>query len=89
MIQLLLTKRQAFFQKSPIPSSFHLQKALKMHSLYKTLGSAYSQQILKKRQEAWNTFFGAFKSQNSTHQVELPGYFKNRRTNQTRPSVAI
>ncbi|MFX1297246.1 MAG: hypothetical protein ACFFD2_20635 [Promethearchaeota archaeon] len=65
-------KRQVFFQKSPIPSDFHLQKAFKTRSLYKTLGSAYSQQILKKLQEAWNTFFGALQSRNSTHQVGLP-----------------
>ncbi|MFX1296512.1 MAG: hypothetical protein ACFFD2_16855 [Promethearchaeota archaeon] len=65
-------KRQALFQKIPIPSGFYLQKALKTHSLYKTLGSAYSQQILKKLQEAWNAFFGALQSRNSTHQVGLP-----------------
>ncbi|MFX1298063.1 MAG: hypothetical protein ACFFD2_24835 [Promethearchaeota archaeon] len=53
------------------------------------MGSAYSQQILKKLQESWNAFFGALKSQHSTHKVGLAGYFKNRRTTQTRPSFAI
>ncbi|MFX1296268.1 MAG: hypothetical protein ACFFD2_15635 [Promethearchaeota archaeon] len=55
-------KRQALFQKRPIPAGFYLQKAFKTHSLYKTLGNAYSQQILKKLQEAWNAFFGVLKS---------------------------
>ncbi|MFX1294822.1 MAG: hypothetical protein ACFFD2_08210 [Promethearchaeota archaeon] len=74
-------KRQALFQKRPIPAGFHLQKAFKTHSLYKTLGRAYSQQILKKLQEAWNTFFGALKSKKGAQQVGLPKHFKNRQTN--------
>ncbi|MHA1293890.1 MAG: RNA-guided endonuclease TnpB family protein, partial [Promethearchaeota archaeon] len=44
-------KRQAFFKKSPIPSSYKLADFLKTHPLYKVLGSAYAQQILNKLQE--------------------------------------
>jgi putative transposase len=82
-------KRQAFFQKSLIPSGFTLAKKLKIHPLYKALGSAYSQQILNKLQEAWNSFFGSIKSKNVTHRVGLPRYFKNRQTDQTIPSLVI
>jgi putative transposase len=82
-------KRQAFFQKVPIPSSFKLQKILKTHPLYKSLGSAYSQQILNKLQEAWNAFFGSLTSKKVTHKVGLPRYFKNRHTNQTLPALVI
>ncbi|NVM01622.1 MAG: IS200/IS605 family element transposase accessory protein TnpB [Candidatus Helarchaeota archaeon] len=82
-------KRQAFFKKSPIPSSYKLAEKLKAHPLYKVLGSAYAQQILNKLQEAWNSFFGLLKSKKVEDKVGLPRYFKNRRVNQTTPALLI
>lgn len=82
-------KRQAFFKKEKIPSWSRLHKELKNHPLYKSLGSAYSQQIINKLQEAWNSFFGSLKSENVTHHVNIPKYFKNRKSNQTLPKLLI
>ncbi|NVM02858.1 MAG: IS200/IS605 family element transposase accessory protein TnpB [Candidatus Helarchaeota archaeon] len=82
-------KRQAFFNKIAIPSSFKLAEKLKTHPLYKLLGSAYSQQVLNKLQEAWNSFFSSIKSKKVKHKVGLPRYFKNRKINQTIPALLI
>ncbi|NVM04083.1 MAG: IS200/IS605 family element transposase accessory protein TnpB [Candidatus Helarchaeota archaeon] len=82
-------KRQAFFKKNKIPSNFKLAETLKTHPLYKNLGSAYAQQILNKLQEAWNSFFGSIKSKKVKNKVGLPRYFKNRKTDQTTPSLLI
>ncbi|NVM02712.1 MAG: IS200/IS605 family element transposase accessory protein TnpB [Candidatus Helarchaeota archaeon] len=82
-------KRQAFFKKSSIPSSYKLAEILKTHPLYKVLGSAYAQQILNKLQEAWNSFFGLLKSKKVEGKVGLPRYFKNRRVNQTTPGLLV
>ena len=82
-------KRQAFFKKESIPSGFKLAEDLKSHPLYKLLGSAYSQQMLNKLQESWNSFFGSLKVRKEGKKVGLPRYFKNRRTNQTLPSLLI
>ncbi|MFX1296518.1 MAG: hypothetical protein ACFFD2_16885 [Promethearchaeota archaeon] len=82
-------KRQALLQKSSIPAGFPLVKTLKPHPISKVLGSAYSQQILNKLQEAWSAFFGALKSKKGAHQVGLPKYFKNRQTNQTSPVLVF
>ncbi|MFX1449233.1 MAG: RNA-guided endonuclease InsQ/TnpB family protein [Promethearchaeota archaeon] len=82
-------KRQAFFKKSRIPSSYKLAEILKTHPLYIVLGSAYAQQILNKLQEAWNSFFGLLKSKKVRGKVGLPRYFKNRRVNQTTPGLLI
>ncbi|MFX1293721.1 MAG: hypothetical protein ACFFD2_02505 [Promethearchaeota archaeon] len=77
------------FQKSSIPSGFPFAKMLNPHPLSKVLGSAYSQQILNKLQETWDSFFGALKSKKGAHQVEFLKYFKNRRTNQILPVLVI
>ncbi|NVM03396.1 MAG: hypothetical protein HWN67_13780, partial [Candidatus Helarchaeota archaeon] len=82
-------KRQAFFKRQTIPSSFKLAEKLKIHPIYKSLGSAYSQQILNKLQEAWSSFFGSIKSKKVKNKVGLPRYFKNRRVNQTTPELLI
>ena len=82
-------KRQTFFNKGKIPSRSLLHKDLKSHPLYKSLGSAFSQQIINKLQEAWNSFFGSLKSENVVHRVGIPRYFKNRKTNQTLPKLLI
>ena len=76
-------KQQAFFKESQIPPSYKLAKIFKTHPLYKALGSAYSQQILNKLQEAWNSFFGLLKSKKVEGKVGLPRYFKNRKVHQT------
>lgn len=47
-------RRKAFFDRETKSPSFSSQcNDLKYHELYKELGSAYSQQILKKLNESW------------------------------------
>lgn len=83
-------RRQAFFDgniKNPCYSS--QCKKIKNHDLYKKLGSAYSQQILKKLDKSWQSFWNFLKSDNINHKVSIPSYFKNYKTNQTLPKLLI
>lgn len=76
-------KRQAFFNKQLIPSSYTLQKELKNHKDYKNLGAAYSQQTLNKLQENWDSYFSLIKSNKVKYKVNIPKYYKNRKINTT------
>lgn len=84
-------KRQAFFSevRTSIPSGNRLCNELKEHEMYKKLGSAYSQQIIRKLQEMWNSFFESLISDKVEHRVSIPCYFKNYKTNQTIPKLLI
>ena len=88
-------KRQTFFQnqkegsKKLIPSAYSLQKELKEMDTYRQLGAGYSQQIIAKNQEAWNSYFQLIKSAKVKHKVNLPKYYKNRRTNTTLPHILV
>ena len=82
-------KRQAFFKKEKIPSFSQQCKELRHHELYKKLGSAYSQQILKKLDNAWHSFWETLKSNKISNNVSIPSYFKNYKTNQTFPKLLI
>jgi len=83
-------KRQAFFGKNaPIPSFFKQCEELKTHELYISLGSAYSQQILKKLDTSWQSFWNSLTSEKVDHRVSIPSYFKNYKTNQTLPKLLI
>lgn len=83
-------KRQAFFDKEKkIPSYLKLYKILKDHELYKKLGSAYSQQVLRKLDKSWQSFWNSLKSENVKNKVSIPSYFKNYKTNQTLPKLLI
>ena len=83
-------KRQAFFNNDKrIPSYAKLCKELKSHELYKSLGSAYSQQMLKKLDKSWKSFWKSLTSENVEHKVSIPSYFKNYKTNQTLPKLLI
>lgn len=83
-------KRQAFFDKEKkIPSYLKLYKILKDHELYKKLGSAYSQQVLRKLDKSWQSYWNSLKSENIKNKVSIPSYFKNYKTNQTLPKLLI
>ena len=83
-------RRQAFFDKNTKSLSYSSQcKDLKHHELYKELGSAYSQQILKKLDKSWQSFWNSLKSEKIDRRVSIPGYFKNYKTNQTLPKLLI
>lgn len=83
-------RRQAFFDKELKNPSYNSQyHDLKTHPLYKELGSAYSQQILRKLDKAWKSFWGSLKSDKVDHRVSIPGYFKNYKTDQTLPKLLI
>ncbi|MFX1366736.1 MAG: RNA-guided endonuclease InsQ/TnpB family protein [Promethearchaeota archaeon] len=83
-------RRQAFFHKDIKSPSYYVQcKELKNNDLYKSLGSAYSQQFLKKLDKSWQSFWNSLKSENIAHKVSIPRYFKNYKTNQTLPKLLI
>lgn len=83
-------RRQAFFDKEIKNPSYSSQcKDLKTIPLYKELGSAYSQQILRKLDKSWQSFWNSLKSDNIDHNVSIPDYFKNYTTNQTLPKLLI
>ena len=83
-------KRQAFFKNDKkILSYDKLCKELKTYELYTSLGSAYSQQILKKLDKSWQSFWNSLKSENVEHNLSIPSYFKNYKTNQTLPKLLI
>ncbi len=83
-------RRQAFFDKEKKSPSYSKQcKKLKTHELYKALGSAYSQQILKKLDKSWQSFWNSLKSESVEHKVSIPTYFKNYKTNETLPRLLI
>ena len=83
-------KRKAFFNNHrKIPSYPTLCKELKDHELYKLLGSAYSQQMLKKLEKSWYSFWQSLKSEKIEHKVSIPSYFKNYKSNQTLPKLLI
>ncbi|MGV9202666.1 MAG: hypothetical protein ACOC44_01430 [Promethearchaeia archaeon] len=56
-----------------MPSYTAQYHSFKRHELYKDLGSAYSQQILRKQNKSWKSFFGSLKSDKVEHGVSLPG----------------
>lgn len=83
-------KRQAFFKKEhPFPSYSKQCEGLKTHVLYTSLGSAYSQQILKKLSTSWQSFWNSLTSEKVEHTVSIPSYFKNYKTKQTLPKLLI
>ena len=82
-------KRQAFFNKKKIASYSKQCRELKTHELYRILGSAYSQQILKKLDKSWQSFWNSLKSVKVENKVSIPSYFKNYKTNQTIPKLLI
>ncbi|MGV9198596.1 MAG: hypothetical protein ACOC4M_07130, partial [Promethearchaeia archaeon] len=83
-------RRQAFFDEDKTVPSYTAQyHDLKRHELYKDLGSAYSQQILRKLDKSWKSFFGSLKSDKVEHRLSLPGYFKNYETEQTIPKLLV
>ena len=83
-------RRQAFFDKYKNNPSYSMQcKELKNIDIYKSLGSAYSQQILKKLDKSWKSFWNSLKSENVKHKVSIPKYFKNYKTKQTIPKLLI
>lgn len=83
-------RRQAFFEQDQgVPSYTKQYHDLKDHELYGSLGSAYSQQILRKLDKTWKSFFGSLQSEKVEHKVSLPSYFKNYKTNQTIPKLLI
>ncbi len=83
-------KRRALFKKDrKIPSYFQLCEDLKTHELYSSLGSAYSQQILKKLHSSWQSFWNSLTSEKIEHKVSIPSYYKNYKTNQTLPKLLI
>jgi len=83
-------RRQAFFDKETKNLTYNKQyHDLKSHPLYKELGSAYSQQILRKLDKSWQSFWNSLKSDTIDHKVSIPSYFKNYTTNQTLPKLLI
>ncbi len=84
------SRRQTFFNKDKKSPSYSIQcKELKKIDLYKSLGSAYSQQILKKLDKSWQSFWNSLKSENINYKVSIPSYFKNYKTKQTIPKLLI
>lgn len=82
-------RRQTFFKKDKMPSFSKQCKELKHHDIYKKLGSAYSQQILKKLDKSWQSFWNSLKSGKVDNRISIPRYFKNYKTNQTLPKLLI
>jgi len=77
-------KRQAMFSNDKnIPSYAILCKDLNI------LRKAYSQQMLKKLDKSWQSFWNSLRSENREHKVSIPSYFKNYKTNQTLPKLLI
>ncbi|MFO8018460.1 MAG: zinc ribbon domain-containing protein [Promethearchaeia archaeon] len=65
-------RRQSFFDKDKEVSFYTEQyRDLKPHENYKELGSSYSQQILRKLDRSWKSFWNSLKSNNVNHKVSI------------------
>ncbi|AFU57195.1 putative transposase [Candidatus Nitrososphaera gargensis Ga9.2] len=80
-------RRQAYFKHHKIPTYHEQCKTLKHSEYFKAIGTGKGQALLKKLQEAWNSFFALKRLQRqgklppNIQKVRIPSYWKNRITN--------
>ena len=80
--QALYEIRQKYFQEKKYLKYNDVYKILKQSENYKLLQSNMAQQILKKVDAEFKSFFGSIKSKNITHRVNIPHYLPKDGYNQ-------
>lgn len=80
--QALYEIRQKYFQEKKYLKYNDVYKILKQSENYKLLQSNMAQQILKKVDVEFKSFFGSLKSKNITHRVSIPYYLPKDGYNQ-------
>lgn len=80
--QVLYEIRQKFFEDKSYLSYNEVYKLLKTNDNYKLLQSNMAQQIMKKVDAEFRSFFGSLKSQKVTHRINIPHYLPKDGYNQ-------
>lgn len=80
--QALYEIRQKYFQDKKYLKYNDVYKILKQSENYKLLHSNMAQQILKKVDAEFKSFFGSLRSKNVTHRVSIPHYLPKDGYNQ-------
>lgn len=80
--QVLYEIRQKFFSDKSYLNYNEVYKLLKTSDNYKLLQSNMAQQIMKKVDAEFKSFFGSLKSQKITHKVNIPHYLPKDGYNQ-------
>ena len=80
--QVLYETRQKFFFDKSYLNYNEVYKILKTSDNYKLLQSNMAQQIMKKVDAEFKSFFGSLKSKNVTHKVNIPHYLPKDGYNQ-------
>lgn len=80
--QVLYETRQKFFLDKSYLNYTEVYKILKASDNYKLLQSNMAQQIMKKVDAEFRSFFGSLKSKNVTHKVNIPHYLPKDGYNQ-------
>lgn len=80
--QVLYETRQKFFLDKSYLNYGEVYKILKTSDNYKLLQSNMAQQIMKKVDAEFKSFFGSLKSKNVTHKVNIPHYLPKDGYNQ-------